>query len=161
MLLMSDLDDIRYGDPSDWYGEPPDLHPEAIELEKIPRRLWEQTLAPLHRQQRNELARHVRDERLNKIAWQIADDLDLADMERAVRRQEARGRALRQTAASLPSANERHATTRPTVQVNIRLRADDYARLADAARSVALRPTTLARALVLNGAAQVLRDAAT
>ena len=47
------------------------------------------------------------------------------------------------------------------MQVNIRLRTDDYARLMEAANAVGLRPTTLARALVLNGAAQILRDGAT
>lgn len=103
----------------------------------------------------------MRDERLRAIAWQIAGDVLNAEFDRAARRQEARGRALRQTTGRLPSPNERHATNRPTVQINIRLRADDYARLAEAADSVALRPTTLARALVLNGAAQVLRERAT
>jgi hypothetical protein len=48
-----------------------------------------------------------------------------------------------------------------TQQVNIRLRRDDHARLIDAAGFVGLRPTTLARALVLNGVAQILRERAT
>jgi uncharacterized protein (DUF1778 family) len=44
------------------------------------------------------------------------------------------------------------------VQVNIRLRRDDYARLQQAAAAVGLRPTTLARAFVLNGATKVLQE---
>jgi hypothetical protein len=48
--------------------------------------------------------------------------------------------------------------TQPTTQVNIRLRRDDHARLAAAAAAVGLRPTTLARALILNGAARILEE---
>ena len=63
-----------------------------------------------------------------------------------------------QRLAPLPSPDAEHPVTQRPVQINIRLRADDHARLARAAQSVGLPPTTLARALVLNGAAQVLRD---
>jgi len=147
-----------YLDDSD-AGEPRDVHPDDIDLEKIPRQLWEQALAPLHRSQRSWIVVKIRDPRLKEIAADLAFELDMSESRRAIARQEARGRALR-TAAPLPSPGARHATTQPTVQVNIRLRPDDHDRLTQAARAVGLKPTTLARALVLNGAAQVLRDSA-
>jgi len=149
---MSDHD---YPDPID---EPPDVDPDDIDLEKIPRELWPQALAPLHRSQRGWIVFKMRDPRLKEIAGELAFELDSAETGRASARQEARGRALRQTAGPLPSPDPAHATTRQTVQVNIRLRVDDHERLTEAARAVGLRPTTLARALVLNGAARVLRD---
>lgn len=135
-----------------------DVHPEDLDLEKIPQRLWKQTLAPFHRGERSGIVVRMHDERLKTIAWDVAYDLDMAESERGIARREARGTALRRTAAPLPSPEATHATARPTVQVNIRLRPDDHERLTEAARAVGLRPTTLARALVLNGAAQVLRD---
>ena len=44
------------------------------------------------------------------------------------------------------------------LQVNIRLRRDDHERLGQAAAAVGLKPTALARSLVLNGAAMILRE---
>jgi hypothetical protein len=131
---------------------------ESIELEKIPRRLWEQTLAPLHRQTRAYIAGRVRDEHLQEAAWALAFELDMAECGRRDERLEARARAKKRTAAPLPSPDADHPVASRSVQLNIRLRADDHARLARAAQSVGMPPTTLARALVLNGAAQVLRD---
>ncbi|HEV7805183.1 MAG TPA: hypothetical protein VGO80_05155 [Solirubrobacteraceae bacterium] len=156
--LIDDLFDFGCdGDPD----EPRDhVAVEDIELEKIPRRLWEQTLAPLHRQHRVWIASQVRDPQLKEIASILAFELDMAESARRQERHAARGRAAR-TGAPLPSPGPRHAVGRTTVQVNIRLRADDHSRLVDAAQAVGLRPTTLARALVLNGVAQVLRDSAT
>ena len=46
---------------------------------------------------------------------------------------------------------------RSTAQINVRLRNDDHARLAQAAAAIGLKPTTLARALILNGAATILQ----
>ncbi len=156
---MSDQTPLDHGprfDPFDQEG-PSDIHPEDIELEKIPRRLWEATLAPLHLQHRIFIAHKVRDERLREAASNLAVQLDIAQAARRNERLAARGRAGR-AAAPLPSPRTGHPTARDSVQVNIRLRADDHAMLVQAASNVGLRPTTLARALVLNGAAQVLRD---
>ncbi len=105
-------------DHPDHIDVPPDVHPDDIDLEKIPRELWQQALAPLHRSQRGWIVFKMRDPRLKEIAGNLAFELDTAEIARAGARQQARGRA------------------------------------------VGLRPTTLARALVLNGAAQVLRERA-
>jgi hypothetical protein len=56
-----------------------DIPASMIELEKIPRRLWEQTLAPLHRQQRVWVARQISDERLRDVAMKLAFELDMAE----------------------------------------------------------------------------------
>ena len=42
--------------------------------------------------------------------------------------------------------------------MNFRLRGDDYARLKEAADAVGMKATTLARALVLNGARKMLEE---
>ena len=136
------------------------IHFEDLRLERIPRQLWEQTLAPYQRAQRYWIAQQVSDERLNGEAMALALEMDMAEARRRLDRREARG-AMRRTAAPLPVPHADHAANRATVQVNIRLRADDHARLTHAADAAGMRPTTLARALVLNGAAQILRDAAT
>jgi hypothetical protein len=60
----------------------------------------------------------------------------------------------------LPTPAGGHAAGRSTTQVSIRLRRDDHARLTRAAAAVGLRPTTLARELVLDGAARILQEAA-
>ena len=134
-----------------------ELHPDDIELEKIPRGLWEQVLAPLPRSIRGYLARQVRDEHLQEAAWELVTALDIGAASEREGRLATRASAKR-TGAPLPTPDADHPVTRPCVQINIRLRVDDHARLARAAESVGLPPTTLARALVLNGAAQVLRD---
>jgi len=128
-----------------------------IELEKIPPRLWEQTLAPLRRQQRYAVGRQVRDEHLQALALALAFELDMADGDAADARARARNAALR-TGYALPNAGPGHPSARSSVQVNLRLRRDDHERLAHAAMAVGLRPTTLARSLVLNGAAMILRE---
>jgi hypothetical protein len=139
------------------FDEDDDISPLSIELDKIPLRLWEQTLAPLAYQHSHWIAQQIPDERRREIALKLAFDLYLADGTRRQVRDRARGRALR-TGFPLPSPAPRHGVADPRVQLNIRLRTDDHARLKDAARAVGLAPTTLARALVLNGAAQLLRD---
>jgi len=144
-------------DPGPYDGPCDQIDPADIELEKIPRRLWEQVLAPLHRSIRGYIARQVRDERMQEAAWELVSALDIADVQRREGRISARAKAKR-TGAPLPSPDADHPVTHRPVQINIRLRADDHARLTRAAQSVGLPPTTLARALVLNGAAQVLRD---
>ena len=148
---LIDSDSLR--DPDD-LG---DIPVTSIELEKIPRRLWEQTLAPLHRQQRVWVALQVSDERLREAASVLAFELDMAECGRRKARDEARF-AARRAGAPLPTPHDEHAVTRSTVQVNLRLRRDDHARLTDAAAAVGLKPTTLARALVLNGATKILQD---
>jgi hypothetical protein len=148
--LMSDHHTLH--DPDD-----DDIPPSSIELEKIPRRLWEQTLAPLHRQERALIARQVADEQLREVAWELASELDMAESRRHRAAEEARLRA-RRAGVPLPTPHADDAVLRPTVQLNIRLRRDDHERLAQASVAVVLRPTTLARALVLNGAAQILRE---
>ena len=80
-----------------------DVHPEDLDLEKIPQRLWEQTLAPFHRGERSGIVLRMHDERLKAIAWDVAYDLDMAESERGIARREARGTALRRTAAPLPT----------------------------------------------------------
>ena len=127
-----------------------------VDLEAVPRDLWRQALEPLHRQQRMWLATQLGDERLRSEAMQLALEMDFAEQDR----RNARHRA-RRTAAPLPTPGADHAVGRGTVQVNMRLRRDDHTRLAEAAAAVGLKPTTLARALVLNGTAQILRDHAT
>ena len=135
----------------------PDLGYSSIELEKIPRRFWQQTLAPLGRQQRTWLAGRIADEELRDVAMQLAFELDMAECDAADARARARHAALR-TGHPLPSPAPVHAAARASVQVNLRLRRDDHERLSQAAVAVGLKPTTLARALVLNGAAMILRE---
>lgn len=134
-----------------------ELSPSSIDLVKVPRRLWEQTLAPLHRQHRYSIAHRITDERLQAIASNLAFKLDMEDSGRRNTRDVAHHTA-RRTGHPLPTPRAAHAVTRSGVQVNIRLRADDHARLAQAAGAVGMKPTTLARALVLNGAAAILRE---
>ncbi len=134
-----------------------DIPPSLIELERIPRRLWEQTLAPLQRQQRYRAAERVADEGLREIAGRLAFDLDMAECERQNTHARARFKA-RRSGYPLPVPEATHAAARSSVQVNLRLRRDDHERLAQAAAAVGLKPTTLARALVLNGVAMTLRE---
>lgn len=143
--------------PFDDLEQPEPMHPNDIELEKIPREFWEPILAPFHRSVRAGIAHRVPDGRLRELAFEVAVEIDHAAADARNARDEARY-AARRTGYPLPAPGPEHATARATIQVNIRLRADDHERLADAARSVGLRPTTLARALVLNGAAQILRE---
>lgn len=134
-----------------------ELSPSSIDLVKVPRRLWEQTLAPLHRQHRYSIAARIKDKRLQAIASNLAFKLDMEDSGRRNTRDVAHHKA-RRTGYPLPTPRAAHAVTRSGVQVNIRLRADDHARLAQAASAVGMKPTTLARALVLNGAAAILQE---
>lgn len=157
MLEDDPLTDHPLTDPLTIPDNLGDIPAALIELEKIPRRLWEQTLAPLHRQQRMWVALQVSDERLREVATLLAVELDMAECARQNARDEARFEA-RRTGAPLPAPHADHAVTRSTVQVNLRLRRDDHARLTQAAASVGLKPTTLARALVLNGATKILQD---
>ena len=74
---------------------------------------------------------------------------------------DARGRATDaalRTGYPLPSPGPGRAAARSTVQVDIRLRRDDHERLSHTAGAVGLKPTTLARSLVLDGAAMILRE---
>jgi hypothetical protein len=135
----------------------PDLGYSSIELDKIPRRFWEQTLAPLTRQQRTWLAGRIADPELRDVAMQLAFELDMAECQAADAHARARHAALR-TGHPLPSPSPAHASARSSVQVNLRLRRDDHERLTHAATAVGLKPTTLARSLVLNGAAMILRE---
>jgi hypothetical protein len=151
---MPDSEQPPLSDPSNAGN---DLHYEQIDLDKIPRRLWEQTLAPLHRQERIWIARQVSDERRRDAAMELATELDFADGDRRRARDEARF-AARRMSWTLPVAGPDHASARPTVQVNIRLRRDDHERLRQAAATAGMRPTTLARALVLNGVAKILQE---
>ena len=134
-----------------------DPESSSIELEKIPPRFWKQTLAPLHRQQRMWLARRVPDAELRDLAIELAAELDMGEAEAADARRRATHAALR-TGHPLPSPAPGHPAARSSVQVNIRLRRDDHERLAHAATAVGLKPTALARSLVLNGAAMILRE---
>jgi hypothetical protein len=131
-----------------------------LQLDKIPRRLWEQVLAPYSPQHRFFAALQVPDEALREQATDLAAEMNHADAVRAGDRLRAGTRA-RRTAAPLPIPEPAHAASRSTLQINVRLRRDDHARLAEAAAFVGLRRTTLARALVLNGVAQILRERAT
>lgn len=135
----------------------PDPGYSSIQLENIPPRLWKQALAPLHRQQRMGLALRVPDRDLRSLAIELASELDMAEHEAADSRRRATHSALR-TGYPLPSPGPGHAAARSSVQVNIRLRRDDHERLSHAAAAVGLKPTTLARSLVLNGATMILRE---
>lgn len=154
------LDDLHdrlqpdLADPSSSLGE---IAPSMLELDKIPRRLWEQALKPLSIGLRFHLARTIPDVQLRQFAMKFVTDLDLAEMRSRRARDVSRHRA-RRTAAPLPSPDADHAVTRRTTQLNMRLRSDDYERLQEAALAVGMKPTTLARALVLNGVAKVLRE---
>lgn len=154
-----DLDDLRelqalLGDPEATRGE---IAHELLELDKIPRRLWEQALTPVHAQVRCYVARQVQDEQLGELAWALVEELNHADRVARHSRDVARGMA-RRTGAPLPVPKAEHAAAQPTAQLNMRLRRDDYARLREAATAVGMKPTTLARALVLNGVNKVLAD---
>jgi hypothetical protein len=135
----------------------PDRGYSSIELEKIPRRFWEQTLAAFGRQQRTWIARRIPDAELRDVAMELAFELDMAECDAADARARARHAALR-TGHPLPSPAPAHPAARSSVQVNLRLRRDDHERLRQAATAVGLKPTTLARSLVLNGAAMILRE---
>ena len=139
-------DDYRFGAG--------DIPPDWIELDKVPRRAWEQTLAPLHPQQRFFVANRIEDEELRELAHEMVQELEDRELSELQARDAAHHRA-RRTAAPLPSPD---AALPASVQVNLRLRRDDYDRLTEAATAVGLRPTTLARALVLNGTAKVLQE---
>lgn len=75
---------------------------DSIDLEKVPRRLWEQTLAPLHRQQRYSVAHRVADEELREVAFELAFQLDMGECERANAKNIARHQA-RRTGHPLPT----------------------------------------------------------
>jgi hypothetical protein len=154
---MQEREHPNDGDSHLYAADEPDPRWATVDLERIPQELWEQALRPLHRQQRTFLAMQLSDETLRSAAMELAFEMDMAESERAIARVEARHRA-RRTAAPLPTPTATHASAKASVQLNIRLRRDDHARLARAAAAVGLRPATLARALVLNGAAQILRD---
>lgn len=128
-----------------------------IELEKIPPRLWEQTLAAVRRQKRYGVVQRIPDRSLRALAMTLIHELDMAESAEADTRARARNAALR-TGYALPDGGPGHASARSAVQVNLRLRRDDHERLAQAAAAVGLKPTTLARSLVLNGAAMILRE---
>lgn len=134
-----------------------DIAAPLIELEKIPPRLWKQTLAPYRHQQRMWAALRVPDTQMRDAAMALVGEFDLAACAAADARARTRNVA-RRTGHPLPSPGPQHPAARSSVQVNIRLRRDDHERLVHAATAVGLKPTTLARSLVLNGAAMILRD---
>jgi hypothetical protein len=112
----------------DYLDQHEHMHPDCIELEKIPRRFWEQTLAPFHRSIRAGIAHRVADERLRALAFQVAVEIDHAAADARNARDEARY-AARRTGYPLPMPHAGHAVAQPTKQVNIRLRADDHERV--------------------------------
>ena len=159
LLLMPDHDPldnlpIDLADPDGRCGE---IALDELELDKIPRQLWAQALAPVPAQWRFYAAQRVPDKRLRALAHRVVADLNRAEREAQQARTTSRRRAGR-TAAPLPAPSATHAATRPTAQINLRLRRDDYERLHEAAMAVGMKPTTLARALVLNGVAKVLQE---
>jgi hypothetical protein len=130
---------------------------DDLDLEKIPRHLWARALAPFHRSHRGYAAHRVADARLRHLAFKLVYELDMAEV-RGRRERDVTRHRVRRTGAPLPGPDAVHAAAQPTAQVNIRLRRDDYERLHEAAAFSGLRPTTLARALVLNGVAKVLQE---
>lgn len=130
---------------------------ETIELERFPRKLWKQMFAPYPRSLRGVAVRQLSTPHLQEIGWEEAFELDMEESTRALAREKEQA-AARRRGAPLPLPGADHGVARPTVQINMRLRADDHARLRRAAETVALRPTTLARALVLNGVTMILRE---
>ena len=149
------LDDVFAG--PDGARPDDDISPELIELEKVPRHLWEQTLAPWHPQLRFFATHRIPDDDLREQAQTLVMEMNDADRRRRHAGEHAADRA-RRTAAPLPSPDPAHPTAERTVQVNFRLRRDDYALLKDAADAVGMKATTLARALVLNGARKMLEE---
>ncbi|MGH2917698.1 MAG: hypothetical protein ACRDLS_03735 [Solirubrobacteraceae bacterium] len=103
------------------------------------------------------IALQVGDPALREIASELAFEMDMVESERAIERRKERNRA-RRSGAPLPVPGAGHAAAQATVQVNVRLRTDDHARLRKAAGAVGLRPTTLARALMLNRVTMILRE---
>jgi hypothetical protein len=67
-----------------------DIPPAQLELEKIPRRLWEHALAPLQWQQRSFVAAQIRDARLRDLASRLAAEMDMAECRRRIAAAEAR-----------------------------------------------------------------------
>jgi hypothetical protein len=128
-----------------------------LELDKMPRELWELALARIPPKWRTHVAYRLPEGQLRNLAFHVIYELDNAEARRSRARDVARHRALR-TAAPLPTPAAGHTAAKSTVQVNVRLRRDDYARLQQAAKAVGLRATTLARALILNGARKVLDE---
>lgn len=82
--------------------EDDDLPAAMIELERIPRRLWEDALAPLPSRERAAIAERVRDPRLHDLALRLAAELDMADGRRRIAAAEQRFNARRRGAAPLP-----------------------------------------------------------
>lgn len=81
---MSDYEHLLELDDGD------DIPPGLIELEKIPRRLWEQALAPLGWQQRSYVAQRVGDARLRDLASRLAAEMDMAECRRRIAAAEER-----------------------------------------------------------------------
>ena len=151
------LSPAERNDPRQALRELPKIPHTRIELENVPRTLWEEILAPLHPQQRGTVVCQVTDPKLRALAWSLVSALDMEACQRRNERDRAHHEA-RSTGFPLPTPTVGRAVARQTVQVNIRLRGDDHERLAQAADAVGLKPTTLARALVLNGAARILLE---
>src|SRR5436305_1972734 len=102
---MPDRDLPTYAAASDGDGE---IAYSQLELGKIPRRLWEQALAPYRRQQRYFVATQVPDEGLREQALDLAFRMDLAEVRATNERLKAGSRA-RRTAAPLPAPQRAHA----------------------------------------------------
>jgi hypothetical protein len=81
---MSDYEHLLDLDADD------DIPPSMIDLEKIPRRVWDQVLAPLRWQERSFIAQQVRDARLRDLASRLAAEMDMAECRRRIAAAEAR-----------------------------------------------------------------------
>ena len=126
-------------DPTRVLAELPQLSAGTIELEKIPPRLWEQTLLEFHPQQRVYIVRQVEDKRMSQAAWALIDKLRSDEYDRRDAADLAH-HAARRTGVPLPTPGADHAVVRATVQLNVRLRADDHARVRQAAAVVDMKP---------------------
>ena len=81
------LDDVL-ADP-DGAGLDDDISPELIELEKVPRHLWEQTLAPWHPQLRFFATHRIPDDHLREQAQTLVMEMNDADRRRRHARDDA------------------------------------------------------------------------
>lgn len=110
------------------------------DLNEIPRTEWREALAPLTDRQRRRAVLRVRDAEAQGEGMVLATELWLEEPPR-------------RTDVPVPELPRAAAVTArdETRAVSFRLSHDEYARLSSLAKELSLRPTTLARLLVVRG----------
>ena len=120
---------------------------ELPNLQEIPRERWAEVLRPLDQQERDRAARVSVDffSEEGEAVWRLIAELMLEDADR---------RAAEPRVAVVPEPPAPATPLRPR-QVNVKLSAAEHRRLVAMANTFALRPTQLARQLIVRGVAQL------